>query len=236
MNQWNQLADVFGGSWDEGEIPECVADNICIAWPSILKCIDIEFPESRGNHVLDYGCGGGLFCRKLSQIGFSVTGYDESHALIKSANLNTSSEVIITSSNLEMVKGGKYDLVSSIMVFQFIMDIESTIDSISSIIKPGGLVIFAVFNPRFIEENSGGDVFSGFDSYQTGYMALKEDLKIPVYNRNEDEYREMFVKNGFEEVYLDYPEFTKEFLDRHKMPFSTRHSEYQIQGFRYKNT
>jgi len=169
-------------------------------------------------------------------MGFSVTGYDESHELIKSANLNTQPEVTITSLNSELVGNGKYDLVTSIMVFQFIVDIESTIERITTIIKLGSLVIFAVFNPCFIVENSSNDVFSGFERYQTGYMELKEGFKIPVYNRYEEEYREIFLKKGFEEVYLDYPEFTKVFLGEHNMSFSTKYSEYQIQGFRYKNT
>ena len=236
MNQWNQLADTFGCAWDENIIPECAADNICIAWPSILKCIEKEIPESDGLKALDFGCGGGLFCRKLSQQGFKVTGYDQSTELVVSAKRNTPNEVIITSSTSVMVQNGAYDLISSIMVLQFIKDIEPVIDSILSVLNPNGLVLFAVFNPKFVDDNSNGSVFSDFEDYRAGYMELKEGVKIPVYNRNELEYREIFESRGLKEVYLDHPIFTKEFLAEHEVPFSTTHSEYQIQGFRYKST
>lgn len=236
MNQWDQLAGIFGGAWDENKIPEYAADNICIAWPSILKCINKEIPESDGYKALDFGCGGGLFCTKLSEKGFKVTGYDQSVELVDSAKRNTSSDVIVTSSNSVMVENGEYDLISSIMVLQFIKDIEQIIDSILSVLNPKGLVVFAVFNPKFIEDNSRSGAFSSFENYQTGYMELKEGVKIPVYNRNELEYREIFQNRGLEEVYLDHPVFTKEFLGKHEMPFSTTYSEYQIQGFRYKST
>ena len=236
MNHWNQLTDIFGAVGDENIIPESAADNICIAWPSILACIERAFPEISNVKALDFGCGGGLFCNKLFKMGFEVTGYDESQELIKSATLNTNDEVTVTGSKSVMIKKGKYDVVSSIMVLQFIEDIDLAIDSILSVLKPEGIVIFAVFNPKFIEDNSNGKVFSGFDNYQSGYMELKEGYKIPVYNRTESKYREIFSSRGLEEVYLDYPAFTKEFLGEHEMPFSTKHSEYQIQGFRYKYT
>jgi len=236
MNQWNQLADTFGCAWDENIVPECAADNICIAWPSILKCIKQEIPESNGYKALDFGCGGGLFCRKLSEKGFKVTGYDQSEELIDSAKRNTSNDVIVTSSNSVMVQNGRYDLVTSIMVLQFIKDIEPVIDSILSVLNPKGLLVFAVFNPKFIEDNSRSSSFSGFEDYRVGYMELKEGVKISVYNRNKLEYREILESKGLEEVYLDYPVFTEGFLGEHEMPFSTTYSEYQIQAFRYKST
>jgi len=236
MNQWNQLADTFGCAWDGNIIPDCAADNICVAWPSILKCIEKEIPESNGYKALDFGCGGGLFCKKLSQHGFNVTGYDQSTELVNSAKCNTPSDVSVTSSNSVMVENGGYDLISSIMVLQFIDDIAPVIDSILSVLNPKGLIVFAVFNPKFIEDNSNSSVFSGFESYRSGYMELKEGIKIPVYNRSESEYREIFESRGLEEVYLDHPIFTKEFLSEYEMPFSTTYSEYQIQGFRHKST
>ncbi|MFK5983965.1 MAG: class I SAM-dependent methyltransferase [Pseudomonadota bacterium] len=234
MNQWDQLTDIFGSVGEENSILECVADNVHIAWPSIIKSISGEFQEPTKNNALDFGCGGGMFCRKLSQMGFEVTGYDKSDELIKSAKLNVPKAVTLTSSNSVVLENGSYNMINSIMVLQFISDIESIIDNFISILKPNGLVIFSVFNPEFIEDNLNTNVFSDFDSFKTGYMKLKKGLKIPVYNRTEEEYREIFEKRGFEEVYIDYPEFTGEFLKEYQMPFSTKYSEFLIQAFKYK--
>ncbi|HIJ90808.1 MAG: class I SAM-dependent methyltransferase [Desulfobulbaceae bacterium] len=236
MNQWNQLVDIFCCKCHEDTIPECAADNICIAWPSIIKCINVFLENQTRLKALDFGCGGGLFCKKLHEMGFEVTGYDESEELIKAAHGNTPQEVVITNSSTLATTRGKYDLITSIMVFQFIADIDATIKKIVSLLKPNGLLVYAVFNPTFIEENSNNHVFTGFTNNRSGYMELQKGIKIPVYNRSESEYRHIFDKFDYEEAYLDLPEFTEEFLEKYQMPFSTTHSEYLIQAFRKKTS
>jgi SAM-dependent methyltransferase len=236
MNQWDQLTDIFGCKWNEDAIPGSLADNICIAWPSILKCIGKFFDKRTRLNVFDFGCGGGLFCRKLCEMGFDVTGYDESEELIKAARLNTPQEVTITNSSDIAAQRGKYDVITSIMVLQFISDINSTIENIVSILKSDGLIVYAVFNPKFIQENSVGNIFTDFTNNQAGYIELKRGIKIPVYSRSESEYRHLFEKLGYKEVYRDYPPFTNGFLDKYKVPFSTKNSEYLIQAFRRKTT
>ena len=232
MNQWDGLVDTFGCSWEEEIVPETAADNICIAWPSINQCIESHFTEPLGRKALDFGCGGGLFCRALAQRGFSVTGFDTSIKLAESARRNISNNISITTSETQMLDNGGYDLISSIMVLQFIEDIDATISKLVSVLNKNGLLVFAVFNPEFIEDNSECAAFSGFKDYRSGYMELKQGLKIPVYNRSREEYESLFKAVGLEEVYVDYPEFDQEFLSKYEMPFSTAFSEFQIQGFK----
>jgi len=236
MNQWDELVDTFGCSWKDETIPETAADNICVAWPSINKCIESYFPESLGRKALDFGCGGGLFCRELAQRGFAVTGFDTSTKLAESARRNNSNSISITTSETQMLNDGGYDLISSIMVLQFIEDIDTTISKLVSVLNKNGLLIFAVFNPKFIEDNSKSLAFNSFKDYRSGHMELKEGLKIPVHNRSHIEYKGLFKPFGLEEVYLDYPEFNQEFLSKYEMPFSTKFSEFQIQGFKRKGT
>lgn len=234
--QWNQLSDIFSCTCEDESIPECAADNICIAWPSIKKCIKNGFENRARPKVLDFGCGGGLFCKELYRMGFDVTGYDPSEELAKAAQFNTPPEVTVTDSATIAAQNGKYNIITSIMVLQFIDDIESTISNILSLLEPGGLVVYAVFNPSFIEANLIDSIFTGFDKSQMGYMELKKGVKIKCYSRTELEMRSVFDKFGYEEIYLDYPEFTEDFLRKYKLPFSIKHSEYLIQAFRKKSS
>ncbi len=117
------------------------------------------------------------------------------------------------------------------MVFQFIDDISSTIDDIISLLKPGGMVIYAVFNPKFIRDNLNSDVFTKVPENGKVYMELKKGIKIPFNNRKDSDYRYIFEKKNYKEVYIDYPKFTEEFLKKYNMPFSTKYSEYLIQAF-----
>ncbi|PLX48621.1 MAG: hypothetical protein C0613_10590 [Desulfobulbaceae bacterium] len=231
MSQWNKLTDIFGCNTHGDVIPECAADNICIAWPSVIEGIKKQFPCQSGLNALDFGCGGGLFCKKLYKMGFNVTGYDNSEELAKKAQENTPTDVTISGSLTEIEQMGKYDLITSIMVFQFIDDISSTIDDIISLLKPGGMVIYAVFNPKFIRDNLNSDVFTKVPENGKVYMELKKGIKIPFNNRKDSDYRYIFEKKNYKEVYIDYPKFTEEFLKKYNMPFSTKYSEYLIQAF-----
>ena len=232
MNQWNQLTDVFGCKWTEDAIPECAADNICIAWPSIIHCIEKVFDKPSRLKALDFGCGGGLFCRKLHEMGFAVTGYDESEDLVEAARVNIPEGVTVTNSATLAAQRGRYDLITSIMVLQFVEDIDPAVEKIISLLKPDGLLVHAVFNPEFIEENSGNPVFTGFEDGRAGYMELRKGVRIPVCNRTGSEYRDIFERFGCKEIYRDLPHFTAEFLGKYTMPFSTEKPEYLIQAFR----
>ena len=231
MSQWDQLTDIFGCTWNDDTIPAAAADNICMAWPSILACIDKAFPNPARLHALDFGCGGGLFCRRLFDLGFEVTGYDESDELIKIARANTPPEVTITNSSTTVARQGKYDVITAIMVFQFIDDIESTLRNLVSLLTPSGLILYAVFNPDFINENAGTR-FSRPTNSRTWHLALKDGIQIPFFLRTASEYRHSFASMDFKEVYVDFPAFTDEFLKKYQVPFSTKHSEFLIQAFR----
>lgn len=177
-----------------------------------------------------------MFCCELFKLGFEVTGYDQSDELAKAAQANTPEEITITDSHIIAAQNGKYNLITAIMVLQFVEDIEPTINNLLSMLEPNGLFVYAVFNPKFIEENLDNSIFTGFKNNPAGYMELKKDIKIQCYSRTESKYRSIFGKLGYEEVYIDYPKFTGEFLSKHKMPFSTQNSEYLIQAFRRNHT
>lgn len=233
MSQWNELADVFGSDGDSGgnNIPDVAADNIYIAWPSIIKGIEKNLINTGHLHALDFGCGGGLFCKKLHQLGFQVSGCDESTALVMAAQENTPQAVSVSQCETIFGQQTSFDLITSIMVFPFIEEFERVLEKLTSLLKRNGLVIFAAFNPAFIKANSDDNFFSGFEDSKSGYIQFKSELKIPLYNRSESDYRMLFEQYGYEQVYLDYPAFNKAFLTKYPMPFATETAEYLIQGF-----
>lgn len=232
-NQWNELVDIFGCTWNEDQIPETAADNICIAWPSIIKGIEQALPDKKDIVALDYGCGGGLFCRQLHSMGFQVTGYDHSEELVKSAHLNVPDDVMITNFTNVIESNIKYDLVTSIMVLQFIDNIEEVIETLSNTVGEHGIIIYAVFNPAFVYDNLGdGQMFVPSDRQDVAYMELKPGIQIPFYIRSDEEYRSLFKKHGMQEIYRDLPPFTANFVEQYAVSFSSRHPEFLIQAFR----
>ncbi|MCX5876138.1 MAG: class I SAM-dependent methyltransferase [Deltaproteobacteria bacterium] len=233
MNQWDTLTDIFGCRWDEAEIPACAADNICIAWPSMLSGVDRTFPEKASLSVLDFGCGGGLFCRCLHGLGHTVTGYDRSEELVKVAQGNVPPEVLVTSNRTVIEGAAKYDLITSIMVLPFIEDLHGVLGTLARLVKGNGVIIQAVFHPEFVMDNfKTNRLVTDFSSEtNSGFLELEKGVKIPVHIRSESEYRQAYSRYGLAEIYRDSPPFSQEFLAKYQMPFSTRYPEYLIQAF-----
>ena len=129
------------------------------------------------------------------------------------------------------LKKAPFALITSIMVFQFVQDIESTMDDLDKALRPGGLIAFAVFNPDHVRNNKGkGGAFlqiSGRSSSIETFMLISAG-RIPVYIRTERVYNSLLRERGYTRVLCKRPRFTRAFLDRYPQSIDTRFSEYII--------
>ncbi len=231
-NPWNALVDVFGQPWDSDSVPEYAADNIVIAWPSLRAAMTRLLPAGQALNVLDFGCGGGLWCRQLHALGHRVTGYEPAQDLVESARRNAPPPVRITDAPAAMQAGAPYDLITAVMVFPFIADLEAQLRQLAGLLRPQGCLLFAAFNPPFVRDNAGDDQpFQLAPGADHGRMALRPEVSIPCYLRSAEQHRALCAPLGLREVYHDTPPFTREFLERYAFPLRTRHGEYLIQGF-----
>jgi len=230
---WDALADVFGQIGETEEIPTYAADNILIAWPSLLAGIDKVYLPPTTLAVLDYGCGGGLFCRKLHSLGHHTTGCDISPKMMRAAQHNMPSGVTLADVEQALTIGASYDLITSIMVLPFVEDLEELLARLVKTLRPRGSIFFASFNPAFVHDNAGNDKpFTYTSQADVGSMELKKGVKIPFYIRSATGYQQAFAKFGMTEVYRDVPPFTPAFLEKYPFPLSTAHPEFLIMGFR----
>ena len=123
-----------------------------------------------------------------------------------------------------------YDLVTAIMVFQFIENIEATLEKIVSSIRNGGLLGFVIFNQDFIDKNKGRDkLFENHDNVL--FMMPLNNIKIPIFERPSDFYRKCLEKLDCKLVFYDSPPFTKEFLEKYPTSDDTTSSEFQVMVF-----
>lgn len=217
-NPWDALSKKFSKNNDVTKIDPDAADNILIAWPPIIKLLRNSFENVNDLTALDYGCGTGSFCDKLKECGFeSVTGIDTSPAMIKVANESSSKQINYICGNTDSIpENTSFDVITGIMVFQFVEDIKNTFKKLIACLKPGGLFVFAVHNPATvvanIERNNG--LFSDF-TFVSGDGFGKINLggvSIPIFIRTANEFDTIFSKLGFYKVLEEYPPFTEEFL------------------------
>jgi SAM-dependent methyltransferase len=237
MDPWNQLTGVFHDEQVPGRIPAGAADNILLAYPPILEFIDNNAPVTGEPEALDIGCGAGQFCRALHDRGYHVTGVDPSDGMIEIAREHLPSDIALLHGDITTTPAKPvYDIITAIMVFHYVEDIDQLGEQIDARLKPDGLLAFAVFNPLFVMNLlKAGLIFNDFDSPEQpveGHMELIPGVRIPVFIRRPADYQDLFASKGYTKLLEARPPFTNTFLKKYPVPFPTHDPEYLILGFR----
>ena len=235
MNSWDTLSSLFTGETSVDGIPEDAADNVLIAWPPVIEVIRSAFGVTHGLRILDFGCGAGDFSRELVSMSHAVTGYDPSVKMLETARVRTEGAVVLLDSDQLLADKTIYDVVTAIMVFQFIEDIECTILDLLARLRPGGLLVTVTFNPPFITNLlREKKVFRDFDSVEhprQGMMELVNGVSVPVFIRSAEEYEIMMRSANYREICRMMPPFNPTFLARYPVGFNVEDSEFLVQGF-----
>jgi len=115
-------------------------------------------------HVLDLGCGPGLYAEQFAQKGHRVTGMDYSLNSIdyarKSAQEKNLDITYIHQNYLTFREENRYDLV--LMIFTDFgvlqpMERDLLLENVRRALKPGGKFVFDVLNERFLEKTGSRD-------------------------------------------------------------------------------
>lgn len=106
---------------------------------------------SKGSSILDLGCGPGLYARRLSALGYSVTGIDYSRRSIDYAMETDSSTTYFCKNYLELSETEKYDAVLLIYCDYGALTLperKTLLANVYRALKPGGLFILDVFTDK----------------------------------------------------------------------------------------
>lgn len=118
-----------------------------------LRCdyINLHSPV-KGLKVLDVGCGGGLICEALAQLGAEVTGIDMGEAPLTVARLHLLESGLdidyrqMTAEQIAQEKAGHYDIVTCLEMLEHVPEPASVISACAELVKPGGDVYFSTIN------------------------------------------------------------------------------------------
>lgn len=104
--------------------------------------------DIKGLNILDVGCGGGLVCEPLAQIGANVTGIDAGEKAIEIAKDHAAFNNLDITYYHETsdTHKGQYDVVLALEILEHLDDIETFIVSLKKLIKKDGLIIFSTLN------------------------------------------------------------------------------------------
>jgi 2-polyprenyl-3-methyl-5-hydroxy-6-metoxy-1,4-benzoquinol methylase/glycosyltransferase involved in cell wall biosynthesis len=115
--------------------------------------------KSGGKEVLDYGCGRGGIAESLSNMDFSVTGFDIDDDVIQKNVVRDTDITYLGSSDLDplLSSGKQFDVVVCSLVVCIISDkneLYTVLENLRSLVKEEGRVVFALCNPfnTFVNE------------------------------------------------------------------------------------
>ena len=121
--------------------------NAYLERPATLSLL----PDVKGKHVLDAGCGPGLYTEILLDRGATVTAIDVSPKMIHFAKQRLGDRATIRRANLEEPLGfmadNSVDIVLSSLVLDYIKNWNSLFSEISRILRDDGYFIFSNEHP-----------------------------------------------------------------------------------------
>lgn len=234
-NPWDKLSSKFDTYKNDIEIDPGAADNILIVWPPVIDFIIKHFDgmQISGLKALDYGCGTGGFIQKLYSLGFNVLGVDSSEAMLSIARKSVSRDILFVNIN-QIPADTNCDLITGIMVFQFVKNIKKVLGQLVHCLNKNGLIVLVVFNPKFVSSCLKSQLlFSNFDSVEGPKKGIInfEDASIPIFIRNANEYDEIMNALGLTKRLELYPPFTKEYLSKYAINTPIDEPEYLILGY-----
>jgi 2-polyprenyl-6-hydroxyphenyl methylase/3-demethylubiquinone-9 3-methyltransferase len=112
-----------------------------------------ELPLKRLS-ILDIGCGGGLLCEPLAQLGAQVTGIDAGLENIKAAKVHAQGmdlDIIYRHVLPEQFEKeqGRYDVVVNMEVLEHVSDINTFLKASTALVRPGGAMALSTINRTF---------------------------------------------------------------------------------------
>ena len=144
---WNTNADY----WDQKMGEEGNDWHRKLIAPNTIDLLDLK-PNT---HLLDIGCGNGIFARNIALRGIQVTAFDFAEENIRNAqkypseNINYLSLDATNYDQLISLGKEKFDYAVANMVLMDIPEIEPMFRALPSILKPNGVFVFSISHPCF---------------------------------------------------------------------------------------
>jgi 2-polyprenyl-3-methyl-5-hydroxy-6-metoxy-1,4-benzoquinol methylase len=154
-----------------------------VNWPSIISLLP-QPPAS----ILDYGCGNGVYSKKLEDAGYSVLATDNAADMITQAKTFVTSAKTWTYQNAPL--GDTFDAIVAKLVVQFVEDLETFALVMGAHLRPGGMVILSVPHPDKSRSLAGRQRTYETEIGSTG-------LRVTMIHRELKDYESAFNGVGF---------------------------------------
>ncbi len=147
INKFESMAD---GWWDVNGPSKPLHKINPTRLAYITRQIQNHFTETNISKlsILDVGCGGGLVCEPLTELGAQVTGIDAGAKAIQVAKTHAEMNGLNITYKCEISHDhqGQYDVILALEIVEHLDDVGAFVKSLSPLLKKGGLIIFSTLN------------------------------------------------------------------------------------------
>lgn len=206
---WDNVASCFQRPVQDSEDYMPGKENYKIVYPILCDVINSHLSKRKHTdyRVCDFGCGTGILAEQLYQMQFQTFACDYSNQMIAHARSSTKGGVIYDVGSYDFLQEhSPFDLITAIMVFQFIADFDTTANFLKKCLTKEGILFFAVHNSDYVYECARHKVkfhklknLSSRRLAETGEIQIKQQ-RIPTHIRSPKWYDNILFSYGLERI------------------------------------
>jgi SAM-dependent methyltransferase len=192
QHAYNLIADEFARMIDTK------AHNAYYERPATLSLLG----DVTGKHVLDAGCGPGVYAEWLVEHGAQVVAVDANPKMVMLARQRLGGKATVRQADLEYPMGflenASLDIILSALVMDYVLDWAAAFREFHRLLRKGGKLIFSIGHP-FQEFDAHRQTSSYFDTERVEYnfTGFGEGVVMPSYRRPLSEEINPLIDAGF---------------------------------------
>ena len=184
--------------------------------PAMLSML----PKIAGMHVLDAGCGPGVYAQELAARGAQVIACDVSDRMLEFAAERLRAELlegnvrlahIDLSQPLTMFEDESFDLINAPLCLDYVEDWRSLFTEFRRLLKPAGTVLFSCGHPAFDAEYFKTKTYFSVESVECTWNGFGKKVRMPSFRRSLEEIVAPVMEAGFIMERIHEPQPTSEF-------------------------
>ncbi len=127
-------------------------------WPKRVK-----LPASGPGRLLDFGCGGGTFLRRMHEQGWQVVGMDVTPEVVDRVQAETGLPVLLGTLPHAELEPASFDLITMLHSLEHVPDPLGTVREAHRLLVPGGRLMVAAPNIDSLAFRTFGQAWFGLD-------------------------------------------------------------------------
>lgn len=173
-------------------------------------------PDVHGRHVLDAGCGPGVYTEWLVKHGAQVVAFDANPKMVRLARKRVGDKAQVVLANLEeplsFLQDDKFDVVLSPLAMDYVKYWEPTFREFHRVLKPGGMLVFSMEHP-YTKYHYHSQTSNYFDVELVEYTwrGFGTPVQVPSYRRPIGSVVDSLLRAGFILEKILEPQPTPEF-------------------------